>query len=371
MAVKFSELPEKVTAADADEVAIVDAATGLSKRVSVANFVEGNADVAANTAHTNGDGSDHADVATNTAHTDGDGSDHADVATNTAHTNGDGSDHADVATNTADIATNVTAIGLNTTHRGSSGVDHSNVVLNDTLRTTGWVAAGESWTSPSFADTNGESTLTMTVPTDATDKYSEGMRIKFTQDATVRYGIITKVAATVLTIFINTDYTPTGNAITLPYYSTMKVPFGFDADPSKWRVRVVDVTKRDDASPSGSWQRISGATDSITVPIGKWDLGYAVNAYVVSTAAQTSVEVVVTLSATVDSEDDNDMSCYSFLGGASAALTTITNCARKKTVDLSASDVYYLLADTSANADSLSWWNTAGSMILEANCAYL
>jgi len=78
------------------------------------------ADIATNTTHSNGDGSDHADVATNTTHSAGDGSDHADVATNTTHSAGDGSDHANVA--------------LNDTHRASDGTDHANVALNDTHR---------------------------------------------------------------------------------------------------------------------------------------------------------------------------------------------------------------------------------------------
>jgi len=45
-----------------------------------------------------------ANIAVNTIHTTGDGSDHADVATNSVHVAGDGSDHADVATNTATLA---------------------------------------------------------------------------------------------------------------------------------------------------------------------------------------------------------------------------------------------------------------------------
>jgi hypothetical protein len=53
----------------------------------------------------------------------------ANIAVNTTHTAGDGSDHADVATNTSGIATNVTAIALNTTHRSSDGSNHS--IVND------------------------------------------------------------------------------------------------------------------------------------------------------------------------------------------------------------------------------------------------
>jgi len=109
-------------------------------------------DVAANTVHTGGNGSDHADVATNTTHSGGDGSDHADVATNTTHSGGSGSDHADVATNTthssgdgsdhADVATNTTHssgsgsdhadVATNTTHSGGDGSDHADVASNTT-----------------------------------------------------------------------------------------------------------------------------------------------------------------------------------------------------------------------------------------------
>ena len=55
-------------------------------------------EIALNSAHRLGDGSDHADVAANTAHRLGDGSDHADVADNTAHRLGDGTDHSAIAT---------------------------------------------------------------------------------------------------------------------------------------------------------------------------------------------------------------------------------------------------------------------------------
>ena len=126
-------------------------------------------------------------------------------------------------------------------------------VANLFAQQDGW-QTDASWSSPSFADTNGESTLTVTVPTDATTKYQAGMRVKFTQDATERFGIITKVAATELTIFIDTDYTPTGNAITLPFFSMMKTPFGFNSSPDNYTVEVTDTANREKASAtSNTW----------------------------------------------------------------------------------------------------------------------
>lgn len=58
----------------------------------------------------------------------------SEIALNSSHRLGDGSDHADVASNSADIITNAAAIALNTTHRTSNGSDHS--YLNQSVTTT-------------------------------------------------------------------------------------------------------------------------------------------------------------------------------------------------------------------------------------------
>lgn len=83
---------------------------------------------------------------------------------------------------------------------------------------TGWVTAGETWT---YASAN-----TITVPSGAASKYAVGDRIKWTQ-TTVKYGVITAVADTVLTIMVNTDYTVANAAITLNYYSHEENPIGY------------------------------------------------------------------------------------------------------------------------------------------------
>ena len=85
---KITDLTElAVTPDGGDVLAIVDldAVPATTKKISVTNLVDNNANVLANTAHTVGDGSDHADVATNSVHSSGDGSDHSDVALNNSH----------------------------------------------------------------------------------------------------------------------------------------------------------------------------------------------------------------------------------------------------------------------------------------------
>lgn len=82
----------------------------------------------------------------------------------------------------------------------------------------GWILANESWTYASAS--------TITVPSGAASKYAVGDRIKWTQ-TTVKYGVITIVADTLLTIAVNTDYTVANAAITDNYFSHEATPIGY------------------------------------------------------------------------------------------------------------------------------------------------
>jgi hypothetical protein len=82
----------------------------------------------------------------------------------------------------------------------------------------GWVAANETWTYASAT--------TITVPTNATNRYSVGDKIKLTQ-TTVKYFYVIAVSATVLTITGGSDYTLTNAAISANSYSKVASPVGF------------------------------------------------------------------------------------------------------------------------------------------------
>lgn len=82
----------------------------------------------------------------------------------------------------------------------------------------GWEDANETWTYASAS--------TITVPSGAAAKYAVGDRIKWTQ-TTVKYGVITAVADTLLTVAVNTDYTVANAAITANYYSHSASPIGY------------------------------------------------------------------------------------------------------------------------------------------------
>jgi hypothetical protein len=87
------------------------------------------------------------------------------------------------------------------------------------IPSVGWTASGESWTYATAT--------TITVPTDATTKYDEGMIVQFTQaTGGVKYAVITTVAATVLTLRMLGGATLVNEAITSTFYSTVASPLG-------------------------------------------------------------------------------------------------------------------------------------------------
>jgi hypothetical protein len=83
----------------------------------------------------------------------------------------------------------------------------------------GWVGVSDAW---SYA-----SATTITVPSDATTKYSVGDKIKLVQSASTKYFYITAVAATLLTVTGGSDYTVANSAISGVYYSKESTPLGF------------------------------------------------------------------------------------------------------------------------------------------------
>jgi hypothetical protein len=135
---------------------------------------------------------------------------------------------------TADAAdVNTPLAALYNDHNGN--IDNSNIATNAAIAgsklaadsidleakasvDTGWRHVTDSWTYASAT--------TVTVPTDATTKYSVGDKIKLVQ-TTTKYFYITAVTATVLTLNGGSDYTVANAAISSIYYSKVTTPLGF------------------------------------------------------------------------------------------------------------------------------------------------
>ena len=103
----------------------------------------------------------------------------------------------------------------------TDGVDYPQAThINQfTYLDEGWIPATGTWTYASAS--------TITIPTDGTTDYRKFMKVRFKQGAGYKYYICSAIAATTLTVFVNTDYTVANAAITDVYYSFHDAPYGF------------------------------------------------------------------------------------------------------------------------------------------------
>lgn len=94
------------------------------------------------------------------------------------------------------------------------------------LPDTGWTATGESW---SFSSFNSATRIgVITVPSDATTKYTVGMKARFAQSTGgTKYGFIVAVTTTTLSVFFSQGITFNNEAITSPVYSVQYMPIGY------------------------------------------------------------------------------------------------------------------------------------------------
>lgn len=116
------------------------------------------------------------------------------------------------------LSGNIAASAIVLGNLAASSVSEGNLNFTATTPADGWLAATGTWT---YASAN-----TITVPSGAAAIYQVGDRVKWTQTG-VRYGVITAVADTLLTIAVNTDYVVDNAAITAPFYSHQASPVGY------------------------------------------------------------------------------------------------------------------------------------------------
>lgn len=216
-------------------------------------------------------------------------------------------------------------------------------------------------------------TFTFSIASDVTALLSVGQRIKLTQ-TTVKYFIITAVGAfsagkTIITVYGGTDYTLANAAITVPYFSIVKAPFGFPLSPAKWTVEVTDVTERSQSTPTGgTWYNLGSI--AISIPIGIWNTSYQLS-HMGGSNASTYTDIVSTLSTANNSESDVDFTTLSATDGASSNLRMYHTVTRQKTLTIAAKTSYYLNSKTSVTSTFIYWKSNISKLIIRAVSSYL
>lgn len=241
------------------------------------------------------------------------------------------------------------------------------VALSNLISLTGWVTAGETWTFSSWDSTN--KTGVITVPTDATTKYSVGMRIRISQTTGgTKYGIITKVAATALTVYFGTDYTLNNETISSPVYSAHKAPFGFPTNPAKWTVSATATSARTISGTS-----YGSLTDTFTVPIGAWRLTLKVNFGKAATASTTNDLYWVTLSSDASTETNPSITAFCLwrFGSAGASSAGRITSSTEDYVDVSTATTFTTMGKIGSGSDAGAISADQQATVFKAICAHL
>ena len=148
---------------------------------------------------------------------------------------------------------------------------------------TGWVPAAETWTYVSADDPS----FVIDAGVDISDVYSLGMKIKcYTSGSGTFMGFITAIDGTEFTVYGGTDYDLANAAITLPYYSGWKAPYGFPLDPDKWSVISTQGYNTQTSPSASTYYNLGG---SLNVPIGIWNIDYSIRLQLY-TSTESTVE---------------------------------------------------------------------------------
>lgn len=267
------------------------------------------------------------------------------------------------------VATNDYLTIVDTSAGQSKRVSVQTLVGNVDL---GWVATGESWTYSSWSSTT--QTGVVTVPSNATTKYTAGMRVRFSQTTGgTKYAIITAVTTTTLTLFFPSGTTFNNETVTSPVYSSIKAPYGFNLDAAVWELAYTSSTD-DSASAapaSGTWYQVPSA--QLVVPVGSWFLGYHGSAAGVGNAS-AALRFKATLATANNTESDSGLSTYLGLTNTNTTPVIIGLMAREKSILLGSQTTYYLNMARSTGGGAMSVLSMQGSQAptrIYARCAYL
>jgi hypothetical protein len=189
----------------------------------------------------------------------------------------------------------------------------------------GWIPCGETWT---FGAADAPS-YTFTISGDKTTKYYPGMRVKVTDNGTIKYFIITKTSYsnpnTTITVFAPTG-TTMGGPLTLGYYSMEKAPLNMNMDPAIWSISITDNTGlsvgaggNPTSLAANTWLGDEHTGGHIALPIGAWIIDIKATGMIYQTAVGIIGEMFITFSNAKSTESNPEFT------GASVSYNTMSN----------------------------------------------
>ena len=99
-----------------------------------------------------------------------------------------------------------------------------------------------------------------------------GMKIRFNQGESTKYGFITGITNSSLTVFFGNDYFLEDRSIVNPAYSMLKSPTGFSQDPEKWTLSLESTT----STLSGMSNNLNKTPFYLKLPVGLFTISYSI-----------------------------------------------------------------------------------------------
>ena len=166
-----------------------------------------------------------------------------------------------------------------------------------------------------------------------------------TETGSYDYGIVmsnTFSTNTTMVVQVSEGCTiPTSGGVSAIAYSTQKTPYGYTSDKKRWEIVYSCITIYAQTTPTAStWYNIVSA--QLSVPIGEWELGYLVSAFIDRTAAG-SLSCRAAISTSTSSTSDRDYYATQEVTNSTGA-NMLFNVTMNKT--LTAQTVYYLIFST-------------------------
>jgi len=173
-----------------------------------------------------------------------------------------------------EIATKAEAEAGTDTSRAVTPEGAKAVAENEVNNQTGWEK--KTTVIPTRASADDPTYVLTFAGVDLTSKVSLGMKIKWTQNSTVRYGFVTAISFstnTTLTLYGGTDYDvedTSTHAISDVYFSHHKAPLSFPLNPDKWSVELFSSSRYSYNNLPTSYVHYN-TNAKIALPIGEWE----------------------------------------------------------------------------------------------------
>lgn len=194
----------------------------------------------------------------------------------------------------------------------------------------------------------------LTVTGDKTNYFKAGQKIKFTQDASVKYAIITYVETsggnTILTVYGGTDYAISANAITSARLAKVNRPYDFNCNEEKWTISI-DFTPFIRSSPVANTLYYTG--NSFNGEKGSWKYKSKENITGSLVSAATSVTVIAS-----ESSNANTNSFLGHVARGYASFYSGIELTEVKTYS-ARTPIYYLISCNSSGVAGINFFGTS------------